>query len=79
MAQDLGVPIRASPAPLRVGVLVATVGGKVLWLRSADTEPVAVAQAAGPIEEPPVVSAGTMYFIDGRGTVHAWAEPSDEG
>ena len=78
VAQDLGVPIRASPAPLRAGVLVATVGGAILWLQSRDGEPVTVAQVHGPIEEPPMVSAGTVYVIDGRGTVHAWEEPEEE-
>jgi outer membrane protein assembly factor BamB len=73
--QDLGVPLRTSPAPLRSGVLVATVGGAILWVRSLDGDPVTVAQVNGPIEEPPLVSAGTVYFIDGRGTVHAWKEP----
>lgn len=75
---DLGVPIRASPAPLRSGVLVATVGGMILWIQSGNSEPVIVMQVDGPIEEPPMVSAGTVYFIDGRGTVHAWAEPEEE-
>jgi outer membrane protein assembly factor BamB len=76
--QDLGVPLRASPAPLRTGVLVATVGGAILWVRSMGDEPLTVAQVNGPIEEPPLVSAGTVYFIDGRGTVHAWEQPEEE-
>jgi outer membrane protein assembly factor BamB len=76
IAQELGVPIRASPVPLRRGVLVATVGGAVLWLDSNDADPVTVARASGPIEQPPIVLEGTLYFMDGRGSVQAWRSPA---
>lgn len=76
-ALELHVMVRAPVAPVRNGLLIGTVDGAILLIAAGRAEPIVVGQAAGPIEEPPIVSRGTVYLIDGRGTIRAWAAPSD--
>jgi len=76
-ALELGVLVRAPVAPVRNGVLVGAVDGEILLIAAGRAEPMVVGKANGPFEEPPIVSRGTVYVIDGRGTIHAWAAPPE--
>lgn len=70
--QPLGQPMRTTPAPVRNGVLLGTVAGEVLLIDDRSDVPRWRMQLEGPIEFPPIVDAGTVYVIDGRGTAYAW-------
>ncbi len=68
----LGVTVRASPAPLARGLLVATVAGEILWIASSDTVPAWKVRVDGPLDQAPIVDRGLLIFADGRGRIHAW-------
>ncbi len=69
---ELGVTVRAAPAPLAEGLLVATVAGEVLWISGDSPTPRWQIRVDGPIEQPPIVDRGLLVFADGRGRIHAW-------
>jgi outer membrane protein assembly factor BamB len=70
LIQRLGVPVRAPPAPVAGGVLIATIGGEVLRI-TGDEITWRVAER-GPIEYPPIVDQGTLFLVDGVGRIHVW-------
>ena len=74
--QDIGIPMRATPAPVANGVLLSTVTGEVLLLDSTNDVPRWRLTADGALEEPPLVSHGTILLIDGSGLVRAWGSPN---
>ena len=76
--QDIGIPMRATPAPVAGGVLVATVNGGILMLDGASDVPQWRLEADGALEDPPLVSDGTILLIDGTGTVRAWGSTRTE-
>lgn len=65
-----GAAVRAAPSPVRHGVLIGTLGGEILLVRGDSVMP--QVRVEGPIEQPVIVRAGTMYVVDGRGRLHAW-------
>jgi hypothetical protein len=71
-AVQLGVTVRAAPAPLAQGLLVATVAGEVLWVSGPSATPRWQVRVDGPIDQPPIVDQGLLIFLDGRGRIHAW-------
>ena len=82
-AQSLDRPMRMTPAPVRNGVLLGTVGGEVLFVRDRTGGPAWSRFVDGPMEFPPVVDGGSIFIFDGRGTIHRWdaaptsVEPAD--
>lgn len=77
--QSLGRPMRITPAPVRNGVLLGTVAGEVLLVDDRSDVPRWSVQLDGPIEFPPIVDAGTVFVIDGRGTAYAWRAARPDG
>ena len=69
---DLKTPVRASPAPIRNGLLVGTIGGELLIISPTDPAPTWRVRVDGPIEQQPIVADGELIFVDGRGRIHAW-------
>ena len=69
---ELHVAVRATPAPIASGVLIATVGGEILWLDAGADTPRWKTRVDGPLEHPPIVDRGMLIFVDGRGRIHAW-------
>jgi hypothetical protein len=69
-SDSLGVPVRASPAPVANGVLIGTLAGEVLLVGRDTVE--RRARVVGPIEQPPIVRHGVLLVIDGKGTMEAW-------
>ena len=69
---DLGTPVRASPAPIREGLLVGTIGGELLLISPTDPAPTWHVRVDGPIEQQPIVADGELIFVDGSGRIHAW-------
>jgi outer membrane protein assembly factor BamB len=66
----IGAAVRASPSPVRHGVLIGTLGGEILLVEGDSVMP--QVRVEGPIEQPVVVRGGAMYAVDGRGRLHAW-------
>ncbi len=71
-AVALGYTVRASPTPVQDGVLIGTVAGEVVYLRGEETTPAWSTSVDGPIDVAPVANRGTLFVIDGRGTVGVW-------
>src|SRR5262249_20340305 len=69
---DLAMSVRASPAPVRAGVLIAAGNGQVVWPAGPHQPARWRVRVDGPIEQPPLVRDGTVLVADGRGAVHAW-------
>lgn len=68
----LGVVVRAPPAPVRDGLLIATVGGEILLVRDRGAAPAFRLGVDGPVEQAPLVDRGSLLVLDGKGSVHAW-------
>jgi outer membrane protein assembly factor BamB len=68
----LGVTVRATPAPIADGVLVATIAGEILRIAPPVSEPRWRTRVDGPLTNPPVVDRGLLVFVDGRGRIQAW-------
>jgi outer membrane protein assembly factor BamB len=74
---DLGFTVRAGPTPLRDGVLIGTVAGDIVFLQGEGVEPAWRTAVDGPIEVAPVVDRGTLFVIDGRGTIRLWRSATE--
>ena len=67
----VGNSIRAGPAPIAGGVLIATVAGDILRF-GADSVATWRERIDGPIEQPPLVDRGSLIVVDGHGRIHLW-------
>lgn len=68
----LGAAVRAAPAPVADGVLVATVAGDVVWVRAGRQDTAWRIEVPGPLEHPPLVDRGELFVMDGRGRLHVF-------
>lgn len=68
----LGIPVRAAPAPIADGILVASIGGEILRITPPSREPRWKTRVDGPVDQPLIVDRGLLVFVDGRGRIQAW-------
>lgn len=71
-ATRLEVVVRSPSTPIRTGVLVGTVAGEILWITENGVSPRWRARLDGPVEYAPIVDAGVLVAVDGRGKIHTW-------
>jgi len=69
-AVPIGTAVRNTPAPVREGVLIGTLGGEIVLVRGDSV--IRYGRVEGPVEQPVIVSGGTVFVLDGRGRLHAW-------
>ncbi len=69
---ELHRTVRTSPSPLKVGVLIGTTGGEVMWVVDDPNDPRWRVSLPGPILVPPQLDAGQVVIADGRGKLHSW-------
>lgn len=66
---EVGAAMVAPPTPVANGLLLATLGGEILFLDRDSARPRTLARVDAPTTEPPLVKGGDLVVVGGRGHI----------